>query len=101
MREKQNPALAVTSKPGNKELLNAINSTPPGDAWECPCCGQALPFQNLDWLDELEILLAKYAGEMGVSPNLAGFSLSELWSHYKTLKHKKANQLESGPHGKG
>ena len=85
MRHEKGPALAATSKPGVTELLDKINSTPPGDLWECPCCGQALPFQDLEWRDELETLLAKYAGSMGISPNLAGFSLVEQWWHYKTL----------------
>lgn len=99
MREKQNPVLAATSKPGDKESLHIIHSTLPGETWECPCCGQVLPFQNMDWLDELEILLAKYAGVMGINP--AGFSLIKIWGHYKYLKHIKANQSASNPHGAG
>jgi hypothetical protein len=92
MTDKQNPALVASSKPGDKELLHAINSIPPGKVWECPCCLKALPFQNLDWLVELEILLAKYGEGMGLRLNLAGLSLSEQWGHYTCLKRIEANQ---------
>ena len=101
MREKQNPALVASSKPGNIELLNIIKSTPPGEVWKCPCCEQALPFQNLEWLDELEMLLAKYGGELGIDSNLTGFSLPEQWRDYKFLKRIKANKSVSGTHGNG
>ena len=85
MTDKQNPELAATS-PGDQLLLDKIKSTPPGEVWECPCCLQALPFQDWAWLAELVTLLAKYAGSMGISPNLAGFSIAEQWWHYKMLK---------------
>lgn len=86
--EEASPALAATSKPGDELLLDKIKSTPDGEPWECPCCGQDLPFQNLDWLDELVELLAKYAGCMGISPGLAGFFLVDKWRHYRFLKRK-------------
>ena len=92
MRGKQHPVLAVTSKPGGKELLHAINSTPPDEAWECPYCLQPLPFQNLEWRDALEPLLAKYTESMEISPNLAGFSIVEQWWHYRALKRFEAGQ---------
>jgi len=86
MTDKQSPELAATSKPGDQVLLDKIKSTPLDEAWECSCCLQTLPFQDMEWLEELETLLAKYAGEMGISPNLAGFSIAEQWWNYKTLK---------------
>ena len=68
------------------------SSAPPDEVLKCPHCGQALPFQDLEWQEELETLLAKYAGSMGISPNLAGFSLVEQRQHYKALKRLEASQ---------
>lgn len=85
MNKNQSPALAATRKPGDRELLDAIKHTPEGNEWECPCCGRALPFQSLDWLDELPMLLSRYAGQLGIAPDIARLTLVESWGVYQWL----------------
>ncbi len=85
MNAKESPVLGATSKPGDLELLNAIKHTSEGKEWECPCCGRALPFQSLDWLRELAMLLARYAGQLGITPDIAGLSLIEAHGIYLML----------------
>ena len=85
MNAKESPALAATRKPGDVELLHALKHTPEGKEWECPCCGRVLPFQTFDWLNALAVLLSRYAGELGISPDMAGLTLIELWGVYQWL----------------
>lgn len=86
MDTKKSPALAATSKPGDAELLHAIKHTPEGAVWECPCCGCVLPFQSLDWLRGLPMLLSRHAGQMGMTSDIAGLTLIELHGIYLMLE---------------
>jgi len=85
MSRKDDPGLAATSNPGVKESLLAHNNTPEGREWKCHCCGHPLPFQSLEWRHELPLQIARYAGSLGVTPELAGLSLIELYGVYRYL----------------
>lgn len=86
MSAKVSPALAATRKPGDRELLHAIEHTSADKEWKCSCCGCVLPFQSLDWLNDLSMLLARYAGQLGMTPDIAGLSLIELHGVYLMLE---------------
>ena len=85
MNARDTPGLAATSHPGDNDILNIAENTPEGEKWKCPCCGYPLPFQSLQWQNELPILLARYAGELGITPELAGLTLIELYGLYLHL----------------
>ena len=78
MNKKENPALAPTNKPGDKILLDAIQNTPEGMEWKCPCCDSALPFQSWEWLDELQCLVNRLSGT-GIHSDIHSMTLLEKW----------------------
>lgn len=84
MNTEKLPALAATREPGDRDLLTAIKHTSEGKEWECPCCRRALPFQSLEWLDELSMLVSRYGGRC-ISPDIAGLTLMESWGVYQWL----------------
>lgn len=85
MSLKDIPGTAATNHPGDKELLLAFNDTPEGQECNCPCCGRPLPFQSIEWSCDLPLLIARYAGELGITPELSGMSLIELYGVYLHL----------------
>ena len=85
MKTKKNPALVAASRPGDKELLDAIQNTPDGEEWKCPCCGRALPFQSFAWFENLPVLLARYGSAYGITPDIASLAILELWGCYQWL----------------
>ncbi len=80
MTDKRNPGPVAAGDPGRSHYpLTAIqHSDVPGDC-KCPTCGQALPFSSFDWLENLELLLARYAGELGITADLASLTIIEAW----------------------
>ncbi len=84
MNRTEKPGLAGTRNPDDFELLNAIQSTPDGQSWECPCCHQELPFQSLEWLEELSTLVSRHDG-MGLETDVAGKNFIELWGIHNWL----------------
>lgn len=69
--------------------MSAENSparTAPAEGRDVQCGDQALPFASWAWFDELAMLLARYAGPLGISPELTGFTLIEVWGHYQWLR---------------
>ena len=86
MTGKRNPGPAATVNPGNNHnTTTAIqNSTPLNDC-KCPHCGQSLPFTSWDWLDEFQALLARHAGAMGITADLATLTVIEAWQLYHWL----------------
>jgi hypothetical protein len=88
MNPKKNPALAATNKPGDTMLLNAIQNTPEGQAWKCPCCNRELSFQSWEWLDELQCLVARHNGT-GIHADIHGMTLSEKWGALLFLRKQE------------
>lgn len=86
MKKTDCPALAATSDPGEYLTQDQPNNTPDDTEWECPCCGQPIPWQSLDWLRELPLLAARYADQYGVTPDLASTSLATLYGLYRFLR---------------
>jgi len=87
MNGETSPALrAATEGRGIKDQTSGLHHSDHSLKLKCQCCGQALPFMSWDWLDELAMLLARYAGPLGISPELADFTLLEVWNHYQWLR---------------
>lgn len=49
-------------------------------------CGQSLPFSSFDWLDRLELLLARNAGALCITPDLASLTIIEAWGLFHWLR---------------
>ena len=68
--------------------MNARNSVQAdGVARQEDCAhdgGGRVPATDLNWLDSLEYLLAKYSG-LGISPDVAALTLLELYGLYRFL----------------
>ena len=86
MTDKRNPGPAVTENPGNNHHPFTViqHSAPPNDC-KCPHCGQSLPFTSWGWLDEFQALLARHAGALGITADLATLTLIEAWQLYQWL----------------
>lgn len=84
-RDGGNAPICPLDPDSKSRILNVAENTSEGEQLKCPCCGYPLPFQSLQWQNELPILVARYAGELGITPELAGLTLIELYGLYLHL----------------
>lgn len=81
--QNKSPALAGTKRSGqaSKDKQNVTRT-----AASCHACGQPLPasLQRLDWLEELQLLAARYS-HFGFGPDLAALTVTELYGLYRWL----------------
>lgn len=86
MTEKRNPGPVAAESPGNNHHpITVIQHSDVTDDCKCPHCGQSLPFTSWDWLSEFHVLVARHAGALGITPDLAAITLIEAWQLYHWL----------------
>lgn len=86
MRERETTGeLVAASSPDTYQVHGTDKNSLITDDFKCPTCGHPYPFTSLDWIGELPLLLAKHADRLGITPDLAAFTLMEAWGLFQML----------------
>lgn len=86
MREKQHPALAATSKPGDTaHQLRKPDTTPNSHENNNSCDDSPLPMDDPEWYEDFILLVNRYGDEYGITPYLPHLTMRERYGVYCNL----------------